>query len=1177
MASKVEILGGQLDGSVLSNAASESTLRELVDAVKKLEAAQKASGKAATGGKGSTPDIDTGPANNALNSLSSGVSKAGKGLSSSISGVTKSLSSAAGGLTKSLMNMSGLMINGSNNLSGFVGALGMIPGPLGKFATVVAAGVRVLEGYQEEQRKAAMVGASFNNSLMEMRIAAAKSGMALEEYGDFIRANAQNIGGLGDTITDGAKKLAEVGDAVGKSNLDTEFMKLGYSSVEARKAAMKFSTELVKSDRVRSASANELAEASLSYEKDLDLLAKQTGKSKDELRAFSEGLIKKGGALQFAFARMSPQVQAAMKSVMNTVGATMGEGAQTVLTDLLSGAAAPSSEASAMFQAQMPGVVQAFKEMKDVANDTSLSDAERKAKTDSLMAKAQAEQLAFLQTEQGKFMMENKTRLSPAQRSFIEGLEANAKALSEQGIDINTATAADIERVTKAKRAEQERQAALDKGLNAFQATITKISSFFQQAFFSALAPRLETLAAFLNSTGNQLESMGIAMETVSPVIGLIVDLIGNVMSFAFENVADIATKVWNGFKSLIEPVTGLLTSLGILDETTDGVSGTLSALMDGAIAVTSTLVDILGGAIDFMAVIIGAAINGLKFLIDVVKDVASWFGITSESLKPLKDIGSAIINGIRTVFSKEGAMAVVEGVKEMFNTIFGHLFSMLGKIPGLGKLGDIGKSMLDAADANQKAREAAQAAATEQAAEREQSTQAEINARKAQVQQTGETFKKNMALGQQELAARKKREAEDAESAERRKNAEKDKQLADAMERSRQAAISRMQELAGIKKPEGAAAPGAPGAAPGAAGGAAGGVAPPISQDVQKNLDLVKASLQKQGITDPKMIAATIGNVMKETGGKVTEENLNYGKTSNERIRSIFGARASGKTDAELDEIKKDPSKMGEMMYGSTTKIGQQMGNTEPGDGFKYRGRGFVQLTGKNNYAAASKAIYGDDRLVKNPDMVNDPQVAADVSAWFMKRGQGGMAKKLGIDTANMSQEQANQLATSVVAGRAIKRGEGGYLGGEVMAKVDKYAAQYAGGTMTVPTATAGAPKPAATPGATPTAVAAAGVPKPAATGGTAPTGAQVQVAAVAQTPEQKAAAEKAAAEKAAAEKAKTEVAAAPTQVPQANPVEELNTILVTIAQLQRRAVSIAEQQLKALRGLSKDAYTAV
>ena len=219
----------------------------------------------------------------------------------------------------------------------------------------------------------------------------------------------------------------------------------------------------------------------------------------------------------------------------------------------------------------------------------------------------------------------------------------------------------------------------------------------------------------------------------------------------------------------------------------------------------------------------------------------------------------------------------------------------------------------------------------------------------------------------------------------------------------------------------------------------------PPMNQDQAKNMELIKAALNKQGITDPKYIAATLGNVMKETGGKSQSENLNYGKTDNSRIRSIFGKRAAGKSDAELDAIKKDPQQMGEMMYGKDTKMGQQMGNNEPGDGFKYRGRGFIQLTGKGNYSAASKAIYGDDRLVKNPDLVNDPAVAAEVSAWYMKKGQAGMAKKMGIDTKNMTQADANALATSQIAGTDVRKA-GGYLGGEVLSKVNAYAGQMAG-----------------------------------------------------------------------------------------------------------------------------------
>jgi predicted chitinase len=212
-----------------------------------------------------------------------------------------------------------------------------------------------------------------------------------------------------------------------------------------------------------------------------------------------------------------------------------------------------------------------------------------------------------------------------------------------------------------------------------------------------------------------------------------------------------------------------------------------------------------------------------------------------------------------------------------------------------------------------------------------------------------------------------------------------------------------------------------------------------PVKQDAKENLAEIKKVLMAKGEKDQNYINAVLANILKETGGKRVEENLNYGKTSNERIRSIFGERAAGKSDAELNTIKSNPQQMGEMMYGSTTKIGQIMGNKEPGDGWKYRGRGYIQLTGKNNYAEASTAIFGDDTLVRNPDLVNDPRYASEIVAWFMEKSKKGMAKTLGINTGAMSQDQANLLATSQIAGKAITPGKG-YLGGELLGKVSGY-----------------------------------------------------------------------------------------------------------------------------------------
>lgn len=59
-------------------------------------------------------------------------------------------------------------------------------------------------------------------------------------------------------------------------------------------------------------------------------------------------------------------------------------------------------------------------------------------------------------------------------------------------------------------------------------------------------------------------------------------------------------------------------------------------------------------------------------------------------------------------------------------------------------------------------------------------------------------------------------------------------------------------------------------------------------------------------------------------------------------------------------------------------------LGNTQPGDGAKFAGRGLIQITGRANYAKASKALFGDDRLLKNPELLEHPEWAAKSATWY-------------------------------------------------------------------------------------------------------------------------------------------------------------------------------------------------
>ncbi len=200
--------------------------------------------------------------------------------------------------------------------------------------------------------------------------------------------------------------------------------------------------------------------------------------------------------------------------------------------------------------------------------------------------------------------------------------------------------------------------------------------------------------------------------------------------------------------------------------------------------------------------------------------------------------------------------------------------------------------------------------------------------------------------------------------------------------------------------------------------------------------LDTIKAAMESFGITNPFAKSALLANIEKESGFKPRSENLAaYGKTSNERIRQIFTTRVTGLSDEELTKIKQDPVAFGDLVYGMNTKLGQGMGHTQPGDGYKYRGRGFIQITGKNNYAAFGKMI-GED-LVGNPDKANEPFVAAKIAAAFVVKG---LRNKL--DFSSMA--EANRAVTQAVGGARLNLNVG--IGAEILAKVEKYSAKYIG-----------------------------------------------------------------------------------------------------------------------------------
>ena len=133
----------------------------------------------------------------------------------------------------------------------------------------------------------------------------------------------------------------------------------------------------------------------------------------------------------------------------------------------------------------------------------------------------------------------------------------------------------------------------------------------------------------------------------------------------------------------------------------------------------------------------------------------------------------------------------------------------------------------------------------------------------------------------------------------------------------------------------------------------------------------VLNTAMNRFHISGVNRIAAFVAQVGHESG-QLTRlvENLNY---SADALRKTWPSRF----DANLaSAVARKPEQIANIAYGN------RMGNAAPGDGWKYRGRGLIQITGKNNYRACGEAL--GLGLIEQPDLLEKPQHACMSAAWF-------------------------------------------------------------------------------------------------------------------------------------------------------------------------------------------------
>lgn len=129
-----------------------------------------------------------------------------------------------------------------------------------------------------------------------------------------------------------------------------------------------------------------------------------------------------------------------------------------------------------------------------------------------------------------------------------------------------------------------------------------------------------------------------------------------------------------------------------------------------------------------------------------------------------------------------------------------------------------------------------------------------------------------------------------------------------------------------------------------------------------EKVLDEISDIQEKFNINSPLRLSHFLSQTGHESGNfRFVRENLNYSAAA---LRAVFGRHFP--TDQIAEEYARQPERIANRAYAN--RMGN--GNEESGDGWKYRGRGYIQLTGKNNYTAFSDSI--------GVDVINDPDLVA-------------------------------------------------------------------------------------------------------------------------------------------------------------------------------------------------------
>ena len=776
------------------NAASESTLRELL-AVMKGGRSGGAGGGAGGGGAGGGGAGGGGAGGGIFG-------KAGSAAGSALFGVGKAAGVVAGGLGKIASGaglatgaLFGVVKQGidlaekglsaadalarmGDDASDAASIFSGLP-VIGKiFAMVAGAADRMLAAYGA----ATAAGSSFGGSISQFSAAATTAGMNLQEFGALIAANGQAMGAFGTTTEGGAANFAKVSKQLRSTSSD--LYALGFSTAEINQGLAKYGN-LMKLQGLQGTQSNaQLAQGARSYMKELDLLAKATGKSRQQVEAQMEAMAKDA---QFQ-ASMSGLGDGVRKSFL-AVTTGLPDGLQDIAKDIMATGTATTEE-NQKLMAMMPQSAAMLQRMNQKMQRGEAVTLEERNALNNLMKSEGGKQLQSIKSAGAA-----NAELSGTVNRLAATQQINANALKE-GTEEQKKAAANTDKFNEKMNKMKEvlsglsntftgilansgfldllisavglvadiANAVLVPALQALDKGIRPIVDIFQKAFppvlavVSALFEKISLglkliFGPMVEKIGKSLEGVSMKFEDFKGVI----DVVDEAFNFLFGIVNSVVAGLELAFGGLFEAVEGLMQPFGELWKAVSDLFATTDELGGGFDWLEKTIIEVgsvVGEAFKILGAVIGAVVG-------VVTDMYKWFNETVlksqfvvDMFKTLGTVASEVWQTFRKYFSVEGIKSLMEGVVDGF---LGLIDGIRVKLPNA--LGGISKEVYEAQEKERAARKE-QRDTVLVAAKAEKD--AKVTAKLDEVKENKKTIKErslfaeaNKKIAQKELAGR--------------------------------------------------------------------------------------------------------------------------------------------------------------------------------------------------------------------------------------------------------------------------------------------------------------------------------------------------------------------------------------------------------------------------------------